>query len=98
MSARKIGERNYSTFDNTSAYTIQGGDVLELDVCLDAGNQQLKGGLLAMLSTSGDVCDNDTDGDGTPDDDDCAPLDPLVFPGAAEVGNEALISFIARQA
>ncbi len=29
----------------------------------------------------------DSDGDGVADDDDCAPLDPLIFPGAEEVCN-----------
>jgi hypothetical protein len=35
----------------------------------------------------GDECDNDADGDGTPDDQDCAPLDKTIHPGAAEVCN-----------
>jgi hypothetical protein len=33
----------------------------------------------------GDVCDPDIDGDGVPNDADCQPLDPSVFPGAIEV-------------
>ena len=33
----------------------------------------------------GDVCDGDSDGDGDPDLADCAPLDPAIFHGQAEV-------------
>ena len=32
----------------------------------------------------GDMCDDDIDGDGTPNVDDCKPLDPAIHPGAAE--------------
>ena len=33
----------------------------------------------------GDACDPDDDGDNFPDDEDCAPLDPNVFPGGQEL-------------
>lgn len=36
----------------------------------------------------GDVCDTDNDGDGTPDADDCAPLNAAIHAGAAEVCDE----------
>ena len=32
----------------------------------------------------GDACENDKDGDGTPDQQDCAPEDPAIHPGAPE--------------
>ena len=35
----------------------------------------------------GDECDVDTDNDGVPDNEDCAPLDPTIHPGAPEVCN-----------
>jgi hypothetical protein len=34
--------------------------------------------------TQGDACDQDDDDDGAADEDDCAPLDPNVFPGQVE--------------
>lgn len=34
---------------------------------------------------TGDVCDTDDDGDGTIDENDCAPLDATIHPGATEV-------------
>ncbi|MBM4372100.1 MAG: thrombospondin type 3 repeat-containing protein [Deltaproteobacteria bacterium] len=37
----------------------------------------------------GDACDPDDDGDGALDPDDCQPLDPAVYPGAAEACNGA---------
>jgi hypothetical protein len=36
---------------------------------------------------TGDACDPDVDGDGTANDEDCAPLDPAIHPGAEEVCN-----------
>jgi len=35
----------------------------------------------------GDPCDNDADGDGVPDSQDCGPMDPTVHPGAKETCN-----------
>jgi hypothetical protein len=35
----------------------------------------------------GDACDSNDDNDGTPDEDDCAPTDPTVEPGAVELCN-----------
>jgi len=35
----------------------------------------------------GDVCDPDRDGDGVPNDDDCEPDNPIVYPGHPEVCN-----------
>jgi hypothetical protein len=35
----------------------------------------------------GDSCDEDDDGDGSPDSEDCAPLDPGIRPGAVELCN-----------
>ena len=35
----------------------------------------------------GDACDDDDDGDGSLDEDDCGPLDPAIFPGAEETCN-----------
>ena len=53
------------------------------------------------LDALGDVCDPDDDGDGTPDVDDCAPLDPNTATGPGEVtglfvensGLDALVSW-----
>ena len=39
------------------------------------------------LDTLGDACDPDDDNDLTADEDDCAPLDPTVHPGAPELCN-----------
>ena len=39
------------------------------------------------LDTLGDACDPDDDNDQTADEDDCAPLDPAVHPGAPELCN-----------
>ncbi len=48
----------YLIFDNATAYTIQPGDMLEMDIYLDALNPSFVGGFDAMLSTSGTVRDN----------------------------------------
>ena len=51
------------------------------DNCPDmpnAGQKDLDGDQL------GDVCDGDRDGDGTPNDGDCAPDDPAIHPAAAD--------------
>ena len=37
-----------------------------------------------------DCIDSDDDGDGSPDLDDCAPLDPTIHPGAPEVLDDAI--------
>lgn len=37
--------------------------------------------------TGDDTSANDADGDGTPDDADCGPNDPAVYPGAPEIAN-----------
>jgi len=53
-----------------------------LDNCPAMPNQEQ---LDSDFDKQGDVCDPDDDGDGYPDDNDCGPLDKMIFPGAAEL-------------
>lgn len=46
---------------------------------------------------TGDVCDNDIDGDGVINDDDCAPMDAAIYPGLpCDDGNEQTINDIIQ--
>ena len=65
---------------------IDGDKVLDnVDNCLDLFNPSQDD---TDEDGAGDACDDDDDGDGALDDDDCDPVNPLVYPGAVEVCND----------
>ncbi|MFQ5890693.1 MAG: MopE-related protein, partial [Gemmatimonadota bacterium] len=69
--------------------TVCGLDA-DLDSCDDctagSGPDPINDGLDTDADGQCDAGDQDDDGDGDPDATDCAPVDPLIFTGAAELG------------